>query len=213
VYFLEEIEAPAGFNKLIEDILFRLSPLGIPSLIRDSYNGRIVEENDSFVYTLSVPNQKKVEYCNLTINKNVVGNMGNRTKEFTFTVTINPEGTIDASEYEWSKNGTIQDVKIKSGDTFTMKHGDVVIMTLPINATVTVTENSEDYKAELVLGESEIENGESFILNDTYTLNVTNRRSAVLPTGIFFDDLRAISILMIAIICGIIVAKKHLEKI
>ena len=139
--------------------------------------------------------------------------MGNRTKEFTFTVTINPEGTIDASEYEWSKNGTIQDVKIKSGDTFTMKHGDVVIMTLPINATVTVTENSEDYKAELVLGESEIENGESFILNDTYTLNVTNSRSAVLPTGIFFDDLRAISILMIAIICGIIVAKKHLEKI
>ncbi len=56
VYFLNETVAPRGYQRMEEDIILRISPLGVPSLISDSYNGRLVETEDSYIYTLDVPN-------------------------------------------------------------------------------------------------------------------------------------------------------------
>ena len=56
VYFLTETQAPLNYTKLNDDIVFRISPIGVPSLISDSYQGQLVETEDSYIYTLSVPN-------------------------------------------------------------------------------------------------------------------------------------------------------------
>ncbi|MDD7516712.1 hypothetical protein [Ruminococcus flavefaciens] len=37
VYFLTEINTPFGYKKLSDDIIFRISPIGVPLLISDSY--------------------------------------------------------------------------------------------------------------------------------------------------------------------------------
>ena len=42
----------------------------------------------------------------LTITKNVTGSLGDRTKEFTFTLTV--EGAGENDEYTWTKNGVAQ---------------------------------------------------------------------------------------------------------
>ena len=56
VFFLTEISAPEGYAQLDEDIIFRISALGVPSLIDNSYIGHITETDDSYIYTLDVPN-------------------------------------------------------------------------------------------------------------------------------------------------------------
>ena len=70
VYFLTETQAPLNYTKLNDDIVFRVSPIGVPSMISDSYQGHLVETDDSYIYTLSVPNEKKApENKLLTIKK------------------------------------------------------------------------------------------------------------------------------------------------
>ena len=187
-YFLTEILAPDGYTKLLEDIIFSLSPLGIPTLVRDIYNGSLVEQDDCYVYTLSVPNTKAVTESSLTITKTVEGNMGNKYKDFPFTISV--EGADGTEEYSWSKNGVEQGEKLKSGSTFLMRNDDTVIIILPKNSVVTITEQNEDYKTKFKLngGDEEEVNEKTFSLtNDNVELNVTNIRSAVLPTGIIFN--------------------------
>jgi hypothetical protein len=68
VFFLTETEAPQNYSRLREDIIFRISAIGVPELVSDSYNGQLIETEDSYIYTLSVPNEK---------NKNVLTGISN----------------------------------------------------------------------------------------------------------------------------------------
>ena len=212
-YFLTEISAPSGYTKLEEDIVFRLSPIGVPSLVRDAYNGTLEEQEDCYVYTLSVPNSKELSTVRLTINKGVGGNMGNKHKDYRFTIEV--EDAAESDEYAWTKNGEEQAVKLKSGYTFDMTNADIIVIELPKNAKVTITEENEDYKTQFTLGGGEAENTntKTFEITDDITLNVSNVRSAVLPTGIKTNVKTAASVLsgIIAAIILLIVRQKKLR--
>ncbi len=184
VYFLTETTAPPTYSKLNDDIIFRISPLGVPTLISDSYNGQLIETEESFIYTLSVPNVKSEDAVTLTIKKRVSGQFGDKTKDFTFTLTV--DGTDENAEYEWLKNDDPQSIPLRSGDTFTMKNNDVVLIVLPPEADITVSEDNEGYKTTFALGKNSPEavNEKTFRLTESEILVVTNDLSGTIPTGI-----------------------------
>lgn len=71
---------------------------------------------------------------NLKISKTVLGDLGSKTKEFTFTVTL---GCAGEYPYTGSKTGTIT-----SGGTVKLKHGESITITgLPAGVAYTVTES------------------------------------------------------------------------
>ena len=187
VYFLTETQAPLTYTKLEDDIVFRISPLGVPSLISDSYNGQLVETEDSYIYTLSVPNVKEEEDVKLlTIRKIVNGTAGDHTKEFTFTLTVDSDDPTDG--YDWMKNGVSQNTGLHSGDTFTMKHDDEVIIAVPPDVDLTVTEQNQEYSASFTLndGQPQRTNTMTFSITDDATLKVVNTLGIIVPTGIAF---------------------------
>jgi len=188
VYFLTETKAPATYTALTDDIIFKISPLGVPSLVSDSYNGQLLETEDSYIYTLSVPNTKKQDgKVYLTVTKTVSGNRGNKNQDFIFHFKV--DGDDGTTEYEWIKNGEEMTTPLTSGGThgiFRMEHGDVVMIALPLNAVVTITEDNEDYTTTMKLGDDPAEerfSKEITITGDT-TLSVTNTREGIIPTGI-----------------------------
>lgn len=187
VYFLTETQAPFNYTKLTEDIIFRISPVGIPSIVSDAYNGELTQTEDSYIYTLSVPNTKENKQLKtLTIEKQVMGTFGNRSKEFDFTVEISG---ADASEegFVWAKNGETQADKMPAaGTTFTMKHGDRVEIVLKPGLEIKVSENSTIYTSVFKLGSDDPVAGDSitFTFTDDQTLLVTNTLDGEVATGL-----------------------------
>ena len=185
VYFLTETQAPLNYTKLDEDIVFRISAIGVPSLIRDSYNGQLIETEDSYIYTLSVPNVKEeTDYKLLTVKKIVSGSAGDYSREFTFTLTVDSAEPTDG--FEWMKNTVTQNTQLHSGDTFTLKHGDEVVIAVPADANLTISEDNLDYYTTFQLddGQSQAVNTMTFSLTDDATLEVTNTLGMVVPTGV-----------------------------
>ena len=185
VYFLTETQAPLTYAKLDEDIIFRISPLGVPSLITDNYNGQLVETEDSYIYTLSVPNEKEAPGSKLlTVKKIVSGSAGDYSREFTFTLTVDSAKPTDG--FEWMKNTVTQNTQLHSGDTFTLKHGDEVVIAVPAEVHLTVSEQNQEYTASFKLddGQSQAVNTMTFSLTDDATLEVTNTLGMVVPTGV-----------------------------
>lgn len=185
VYFLTEIQAPLNYTKLEDDIIFRVSPLGKPELIGDSYNGQLVETEDSFIYTLSVPNKKKNDKKVLTVRKVVTGSSFDTEQQFTFTFTV--DGAAPSDVYEWYKNGVAQSEGLHSGDNFYLKHDEYVEISVPQGASVTVSEQSGNYTTTIQLDDDPEENTrtKTFTVEDDSTLVVTNTVNQIVPTGVF----------------------------
>lgn len=185
VYFLTETQAPLNYTKLEDDIVFRVSAIGVPSLISKSYNDQLIETEDSYIYTLSVPNVKEeTDYKLLTVKKIVSGSAGDYSREFTFTLTVDSDDPTDG--FEWMKNTVTQNTQLHSGDTFTLKHGDEVIIAVPPDVDLTVTEQNQEYTASFKLddGQSQAANTMTFFITDDATLEVTNTLGMVVPTGV-----------------------------
>ena len=185
VYFLTETQAPLNYTKLDEDIVFRISAIGVPSLISDSYKGQLVETEDSYIYTLSVPNEKEAPgYKLLTVKKIVSGSAGDYNREFTFKLTVDSANPTDG--FDWMKNTVTQNTQLHSGDTFTMKHDDEVIIAVPPDVDLTVTEQNQEYSASFTLndGQPKRTNTMTFSITDDATLEVTNTLGMVVPTGV-----------------------------
>jgi hypothetical protein len=185
VYFLTETQAPLTYTKLADDIVFRVSPIGVPSLISDSYNGQLVETEDSYIYTLSVPNVKEeTEYKLLTIRKTVSGSLGDYDQLFTFTLTVDSAKATDT--FEWMKNSVTQSEPLHSGDTFRMKHDDEVIIAVPTNVDLTVSEQNLDYTTTFKRDDAQPQsvNTLTFSITDDSTLEVVNKLDGIVPTGV-----------------------------
>ena len=185
VYFLTETQAPLNYTKLEDDIVFRISPIGVPSLVTDNYNGQLVETEDSYIYTLSVPNEKKEDEKKLlTIRKTVSGDLGDPVQEFDFTFNVASAEPTD--EFEWMKNSVQQNTSLHSGDTFTIKHGDEVIIAVPAGANLTISEDNLDYYTTFQLDDGEPQHADmmAFELTDDATLEVVNKLDGIVPTGV-----------------------------
>ncbi len=211
VYFLTETQAPFGYLTPgeDEDIVFRISPLGVPSMI--SGTGQLLETDDGFVFTISAPNEEDTTVENvLTIEKKVEGAFGSRSKEFTFTVTFS--GGTGTHEYVWAKNGQQQSNMLTSGDTFTLKHGEKVEIVLPAGVSVLVSEDNEGYTSTFKLGDGEAQPCEAmeFPFTVSTTLTVTNRLDGVVPTGVFTHPARTalLVIIPLIVIAGVLLIKR-----
>ena len=148
----------------------------------------------------------------LTITKNVTGSLGDRTKEFTFTLTV--EGAKVTDEYAWSKNGVAQDTLLHNNSTFTLKHGDVVKIMLPRNRDITIQENDSDYSVSMKLDDAAATEGntKTFRISENATLAVTNDRDAVVPTGVFYSMNIAAYVIMaicLLIMMSILILRTH----
>ena len=214
VYFLTEINSPFGYKKLSDDIIFRISPIGVPLLISDSYNGRLVETEECYIYTLSVPNVKEeTDMELLTIDKKVNGAFGDKTKDFTFTIQI--EGAGDGDKIIWAKNGEKQPGMERTGGKFTMKHNDRVEIALPPDVSITLSENNEGYSTSFKLNDepAEITNKLNFMFTGTTVLFVTNTLDGEVATGLSSTFGRAAAMIILsAIPVGFILYYKRKKK-
>ena len=83
----------------------------------------------------------------LTISNTVMGNGGDKTKAFEYTVIFEEAGKDGSYAYTKSDGATSTPGTIKSGESFTLKHGETLdILGLPIGLKYTVTE--KDYTAD-----------------------------------------------------------------
>jgi hypothetical protein len=183
VYFLTETYAPPNYTKLEEDIIFRISPLGVPSVISGTGVGELYETEDSYIYTLSVPNERISDTVELTIKKLVGGAFADPDKEFTFRLSVS--GADENDVFSFMKNG-VQQPAIRSGETFRMGKNDKVIVVVPVGTEITVSEDSDGYEPSFRLGEGTAVNDNklSFVIYQPQTLTVTNTLSGSVPTGV-----------------------------
>ena len=214
VYLLTETKAPFNYTILDEDVKFRISPLGIPSLIDSSDKVSVYETDESFIFTLSVPNTVKDENLSiLTIRKKVEGSFGNKTKDFIFNVNIS--GAESDEGYAWAKNGEEQTAMPVTGGTFTMKHNDKIEIALPSGVQVTVTEDNEEYSTTFSIDNAETVSGNSiiFTFNDSAELIVTNTLNGVVATGITSSIARSVLLVIVPILpISIILCCKRRRK-
>ena len=137
----------------------------------------------------------------LTITKTVTGSLGDKTKDFTFTLDVKDADPED--EYSWSKNGVPQAESLCDNSTFTLRHGDVVKITLPVNKDITITENNLNYSTSMKLDDTDAGNTKTFRLSDDATLAVTNDLDTIVPTGVFHVT-DVMTVVMIAVFCLLI---------
>lgn len=124
----------------------------------------------------------QAKYVDLTVTKLVTGNIGDRNKEFTFSITIGEETK-----------------------TFTLKHGDSQVFQVPIGSTVTVSEDAESesgYTTSYQIGDGEkVEASSASIIvgTDDMSLTFTNDKETVIDTGIFDNPVPYYVILGVAV--------------
>ena len=208
-YYLTEKTAPENYDALDKDIVFTISSLGTVTMNDPEQASWLRTDNSDGKISciISAPNSKGETFAELTVTKKVTGLFVNKNKEFRFKLDI--EGAAAADSFEWSKNGTSQSEPLSSGDTFRLKHGDRVTITLPTDVNITVTEQNEDYDTTFKLGSADAENTNSktFKLSEGTTLAVTNEKNGILPTGADVSDIVTVSLLVGTIAYGAVILK------
>lgn len=128
----------------------------------------------------------------LAITKVVTGNMGDQSKYFNVTVTLNgEEGKEYAESYAvtgGSFSGNPESIKIDVPTEFQLKHGDTItIENLPYGVTYTVAE--ADYTTE-GYREAQIDFKDKNKTIDTAsdTVTITNTKNQDVDTGILLDN-------------------------
>ena len=200
-YYLTELRSPENYEGLSEDIVFTVSDLGFVT-VDSAGHGDMLRQSDAEyenAYSIVVPNTFIYTTAELTITKTVTGTFGDTERDFRFTLSV--EGADPSERYEWSKNGEPQSVPLRSGGSFTLRHGDSVVITLPKHLAVTVTEQNENYQTTFTLGGGQQEStaSKTFVITDSQTLDVVNRRSIILPTGIRLNAAWPAAVLLLSL--------------
>lgn len=151
----------------------------------------------------------------LTVSKTVNGNMGDRNREFDFTVQAqNSEGQ------PVSVDGTYEGIFVQNGQ-FKLKHGQsLVIPELPYGVTCTVTESipeEEGYTTTVKVDGGEEKSSKTVTvenMNTAAVIDFTNTKTLNVPTGIFTDNLPYLMMLAMAAIglTGFSWRKKRVKK-
>ena len=215
-YYITETSAAYGYELLTDDIEFTISALGEITVDSTGHSNYLsITGTNENICTLTIPNAPVDMFANLTITKTVTGNMGNRAKDFTFTLTV--ADVLPTAEFEWAKNGVVQTVKLHSGDSFTLKHGESVTIVLPLDTDITIAENNDYYKTSFKLGDAAAEDitSKTFRLTGDATLAVTNTRDSTIPTGIFDTSVTPYAVTLVVIVVAfatVMIIKKKKRK-
>ena len=186
-YYLSEIRPPNNHEGIGSDVVITISELGEVSVHCDEIEQSVLfaaaEKETYCEYVINIPNTKLESSSVLTVAKTVRGTFGNKNREFTFTLIVSDAQASD--EYEWTKNGAVQQTKLHSGDTFTLKHGDIAELILPTDSEVTLTEENENYTAFCTIGDlpGKNTNKAEFVLGEDTRVDFVNTLDPVIPTG------------------------------
>lgn len=137
----------------------------------------------------------------LTVSKTVNGNMGDRNREFDFTVQAQ-----NSNGQPVSVDGTYEGILVQNGQ-FKLKHGQsLVIPELPYGVTCTVTESipeEEGYTTTVKVDGGEEKSSKTVTvenMNTAAVIDFTNTKTLNVPTGIFTDNLPYLMMLAMAAI-------------
>lgn len=151
----------------------------------------------------------------LTVSKTVNGNMGDRNREFDFTVQAQ-----NSERQPVSVDGTYEGIFVQNGQ-FKLKHGQsLVIPELPYGVTCTVTESipeEEGYTTTVKVDGGEEKSSKTVTvenMNTAAVIDFTNTKTLNVPTGIFTDNLPYLMMLAMAAIglTGFSWRKKRVKK-
>jgi fibronectin-binding protein 1 len=141
-------------------------------------------------------------YQSLTIEKTVTGNMGNKTKKFHFTITIdNLTGSFEAID----KNGDpVDDVVFTDGVAHVeLSHGEAItILHLPYGVTYTVTEDS------YVNYTTTYTDNYTGTLIQSQVVKFTNDYSVAPPTGVMSTAIIGTTVLLPSALGLVLINKK-----
>ena len=197
-YELREKAPLSGYRALASHVHFGVSTTGKVSL-GACPNGVSLDTEDlsdgTLAYTLNVPNEGSAR---LTISKTVEGEAADMTQSFEFTLE-SVEGTEEGAAYAWTKtaaDGTTTSGIIAAGGTFTLAHGDSIVIMLPMQKAVVISENNGEYTTGWSLdGDTPVPGSSATVtLTKDSELAVTNTLNAVSQTGL---DLRSTPFILI----------------
>ncbi|HES9321247.1 TPA: QVPTGV class sortase B protein-sorting domain-containing protein [Streptococcus pyogenes] len=180
------------------------------------------ETTDSSKKPIVFNNELKT--TSLTIKKEVTGNSGDKTSDFTFTLLLKENTQFETGQKVKAtkkKSGAEEEtveVTIGKQYTFTLKDSEELILDkLPIGITYQVDEtdkNKEQYETSAKMTEDSKE-AQDYTLNDLKTtdetadtITVTNKRNLPIPTGVV-GTLAPFAVLSIVAIGGVIYITKR----
>ena len=163
----------------------------------------------------------------LTVSKTVAGNMGDRTKDFSFTlnITVNDKLSVNTTitAVKTAQDGDTSEVTVTVGSdsTFTLKHGETLAVPgLPEGTEYTVTETKDDDYTTTVdstggAGTFDAENNKvsNTVGSTGNTEAFTNTADKAVDTGIILDIAPYIIIFVIAIVGAILFFGRKRKKV
>lgn len=166
------------------------------------------EENTEYTYYAKfVPATYTV-----TVSKTVTGSMGDKTKEFSFSVTSNKAITNCSSSVKDDNDDSIT----SDGATLNIQDKESVTLTIPFGATVTITETAVDgYTTTYTLNGGTTETGGNSYtisgLNSDVSIGFKNTKNPTVDVGIFTDSTPYIAMLGIVAVgtIALFMAHKH----
>lgn len=130
----------------------------------------------------------------LTITKQVSGNMLSYNDTFGFTVVVNSDETTT--------------------ETFSLKHGEVKIITVNKGDSVTITEETGTYSTAYQVGEAEAVEGSVATITVTgdETITFVNTHNIPIDTGILLDTLPYVLILAVVAVGAVVMLRKRRSR-
>lgn len=153
-------------------------------------------------------------YSQVTVSKTVTGALGDKAKEFSFTLTVKDDSNGNEITGEMkAQKGSAEEFTIKSGNTFTLKDGESIVFTnVPTGATVAVTENdytgaNGGYSTSYVAGDGQKMQGREARLTNisagNHTIAFTNSKDVSPDTGITLHSMPYLLVLAGVLVGGI----------
>lgn len=152
-------------------------------------------------------------YSQVTVSKTVTGALGDKAKEFSFTLTVKDDSNGNEITGEMkAQKGSAEEFTIKSGNTFTLKDGENIVFTnVPTGATVTVTENdctgtNGGYTTSYVADDGRKMQGREARLTNisagNHTIAFTNSKDGTPDTGITLHSMPYLLVLAGVLVGG-----------
>lgn len=167
VYILNEDKAPDGYMASTEPTILTVHT--------DSAN------YDAGVYTATVDNSEMVD---VTVEKKVTGNLGDRQKAFRFTAKVTDGDKVQMTGITAPENAGYT-VGPDGTFSFELRHGESVRLKLPWGYQFTVTENAEDsqgYQTSYSSGGAYPSSG-IFTVSEGMVITVQNHKDTNIDTG------------------------------
>lgn len=189
-----------GESKTIENIpvgakvvVTETVPEGMEASNKLSGADRYTEGNKHTVTALTqnttVNFYNKLKLMNVTIQKLIDGSLGNKEKEFEFKINI---------KHGLTNIGTIS-MNLSDGE-------ETKISNIPYGATVTISEDSQDYTATVKCGNNEVQSDAYTIekLTDNTIVTFINVKDGAPNTGVLLDSVPYIILLTLAVAGAVI---------